>query len=414
VIRPAALLLLALALIACRDAPSPAKPAEPEIPPQYMNRPPEPDVDADNLLNLAYGASVVSRTGELNPEESAAHGIDGMYLTGWMSAPGAVQEELVFSVLAPSRVLRVGVTAPGAEQLPGAVRFEGSTDGIRWSDLGTVNPTATRERQLIDVAKPFTAQFIRVTFDASLYYISARAFHVLGQEVAPPSAPPFTGCWSSHGTRVHLTQDRARLTGVVESDPPMYFDGGTDNRVGLVMWMQGPNWGYASITRSPDGKHLTRFRFHEEVDSKNLGDAWFGVQCSGSELAGASPPAVSSQAFLERAKHYSVFGLVFDARSQLVADLSSPALDAVVALLQRSPQQRFRITSREFRLDTKESNARQSAARLSSFRSALQSRGIDTSRYELVAAGDQWIGPPIGSRIQAMLASRIDIAAIAP
>jgi hypothetical protein len=108
-----------------------------------------------------------------------------------------------------------------------------------------------------------------------------------------------------------------------------------------------------------------------------------------------------------------VFGLVFDPRDQLVAELSAPALDVVVKLLAGAPQQRFRIVSREFRGDAPQLNARRSATRLSSFRTALQARGVDTSRVELVAAGDQWIGPPIGSVMQGILASRIDIETVA-
>ncbi len=396
-------------LSACRKAPPPPTTPEVEIPHQYMSRAPEPDVDSDNLLNIAYGASVISRSGELNLESSAAHGIDGMLLTSWVSAPGAREETLVYSLLAPARVLRVGLTAPEGDQRSDSVRFEGSMDGLSWREIATVKPEETAVRQLV-AATPVKAQFIRITsLTTHRYYLAARAFHVLGEEVAAPATPPFTGCWTANGQRVELTQKGARITGVVASDPPTYFDGGTDNRVGLVMWMQGPTWGYAALTRSPDGAHLTTFRFHEEVDSKNVGDAWFGDRCeSNTPLKPVAP-----QAFLERAKRYSVFGLVFDPADRLVEDLSEPALGAAVLLLAGAPGQRFRIVARDFRRETPELNARHSAARLTSFRNALRARGIDTARIELVAAGDRWIGPPIGSTIQGMLASRIDIETIA-
>lgn len=370
-----------------------------------MNRASEPDVDSDNLLNIAYGASVISRSGELNLESSAAHGIDGMLLTSWVSVPGARAETLVYSLLAPARVLRVGLTAPESAQRSDSVRFEGSMDGVSWRELATVKPEETDARQLV-AANPMKAQYIRITAStAHRYYLAARAFHVLGEEVAAPSAPPFTGCWTAGGRRVYLTQQGARITGVATTDPPTYFDGGTDNRAGLVMWMQGATWGYTALTRSPDGVHLTTFRFHEEVDSKNVGDGWFGDRCEGSTPL----QPVAPQAFLERAKRYSVFGLVFDPADRLVEDLSAPAISAAVALLKGAPGKRFRIVARQFQRETPEWNARQSAARLSSFRRALHARGIDTSRIELIAAGDQWVGPPIGSSIQGLLASRIDI-----
>jgi hypothetical protein len=353
---------------------------------------------------------VISRSGELDLESSAAHGIDGVLLSGWVSAPGARAETLVYSLLAPARVMRVGLTAPETEQRADSVRFEGSMDAKRWRELATVKPIETSERQLVDVTDATPAQFIRITVTtASRYYVSARSFHVLGPEVAAPNPTPFTGCWTVENKALQLTQDRGRITGVLATDPPTYFDGGTDNRVGLVMWMRGAMWGYAALTRSPDGKHLTAFRFHEEVDSKNMGQAAFGEQCA---TTGGLKPAAPLE-LLQRAKRYSVFGLVFDPRDQLVAELSAPALDDVVKLLASEPQQRFRIVSREFRGDTPPLNARRSATRLSSFRTALQARGVDTSRIELVAAGDQWIGPPIGSVMQGMLASRIDIETVA-
>lgn len=409
--RSLAALLLACALAACKKEPPPPPPPPPKstLPlHRYGASRVNPGIESDNLLDLAAGASVLSRTGELSLEASAAHSIDGLAETSWVSAPGASDETLVFSLLAPARVLRVGVTAPG-EQRPDSVRFEGSADGVRWQDLATLKPEDTKERQLAGVAKPMKARLIRIhALTSHRYYLSARAFHVLGEEVEPPRAPPFTGCWTVNGVRAHITQDGARIRGVVESDPPTFLDGGTDDRVALVTWIQGPTWGYAALTRSNDGKHLTGITFYEEIEEANVGEGWFGDACRG----GVASPVAAPETFLARAGRYSLFGLVFDSREQLVEELSAPALDAVAKLLRDAPRQRFRVTSREFRYNTPELNARHTGARLSALRNALGARGVDTSRLELLAAGNEWLGPPISSAIQLLLASRIDIETV--
>lgn len=411
---PSVLLLLLFLLLtgglgACKKAPPPPQPppGKPAFPStEFGNARVEPRIELDNLLDLGMGVSVVSRTGELHLDVSAANVIDGMYETTWISAPGASDEQIVFSLLAPARVQRVGMTTAPEQYRPDSVRFEGSADGKRWEELATIVPVDGKERQLVSLAKPALARFIRVTARSKeRYYIGARTFQVLGEEVAPPETPPLAGCWTINGTHAFITQDGARITGVIEHDPPIFLDGGTNDRVALVNWIQGPARGYAAITRSNDGKHLTGITFHEEIQDHFAGEGWFGRTCRDPVVSRVAAP----KEFLERAGRYSIYGLAFDSAGQLDEELSAPALDAVARLFLESPQQRFRITSREFRSATPALNARHTAARLTALRNALRARKVDTSRLELVAAGDQWIGPPITSPIQLLLACRIDI-----
>jgi len=373
---------------------------------EYGNARVEERIELDNLLDFGSGAAVISRTGELNLDSSAAHAIDGMAVTSWISAPGASDEQLVFSLLAPVRVKSVGVTTAPEQYVPASLRFEGSNDGERWRELATIEPKDARERQLADVQEPTTARFIRVTvLGKERYYVGARTLHVLGEEVGPPRTPSFTGCWTINGVPARITQEGARITGVIQSDPPTFLDGGTNNRMAMINWIQGPTRGYAALTRSSDGKHLTGVTFHEEIQDLFTGAAWFGEVCGDTPTS----PLAAPGAFLETAGRYSIYGLAFDPNERLDEELSASALDAVAKLLRDAPQQRFRITSREFRLETAALNARRTGARLTALRNALRARGIDTSRLELIAAGNQWIGPPITSPAQLLLACRIDI-----
>jgi hypothetical protein len=116
VIRRAIVLLLLSTLLACgKDAPpatatAAPKPAVPAVVPQS-------DADGDNLLSLAYGGAVVSRGGEFDLENSAAHTIDGLMHTKWTAAPGSAAETLVYSLLAPARIQRVGISTAASTTL---------------------------------------------------------------------------------------------------------------------------------------------------------------------------------------------------------------------------------------------------------------------------------------------------------
>jgi hypothetical protein len=415
--RSSAVLLLLCTLAACEKPPPPAPPSQSALP-EYGPAVVEPGIETDNLLDITTGAAVVSRSGDLTLDFSAVYAIDGMLETGWVSAPGASDETLVFSLLAPSRVKQAGLTAAVADQRPESVRFEGSIDGVRWHELATLKVQNTNGRQLAEVSTQTTAaskgergavRFIRVhAFTPNRYYIAARTFHILGEEVEPPQPPPFTGCWTINGTRAHITQNGARITGVIESHPPTFLDGGTNNRVAPVLWTRGASWGYAALTRSNDGRQLSGITFNEEISAKYTGEGWYGVRCDDAATIAIPDPAV----FLARSGRYSLFGLVFDANERLVEKLSAPALDAAAKLFRNAPGQRFRVTSREFRFESDQLNARHAGARLMALRNALKARGVDTSRLELVAAGNHWIGPPIRSQIQLLMASRIDIETV--
>lgn len=383
--------LLACALLACgKEAPAPV--AERVAVP----RPPEPDYDGDNLLSLAYGGAVVSRTGEQNLDVSAVHAIDGFLGSTWVSSPGSPQDTIVFSLLAPSLVTQVGVTPVKDIEVPERVRFEASTDGKRWSELAIVTPQSDDTRQLVPV-KETRARFIRVgALDQKPYYVRVRGFHALGREVEPPQTPSFGGCWTVNGWSAQITQDGARITGVIAAETPIYLDGGTDNRVAMVMWMQGPMWGYAALTRTPDGSKLSGLRFFEEIDSRHVGDGWFGERCAGTTaLAGRAP---EPGAFLSRTNRYSAYGLVFDRDGRILEELSRPALRAIAAM---RPQ---RIVVHEFRLDTPAENLRYAQAKAATLRALFPGVAVD-------AKGSVWDGPPVGAALQRLLASRVDIIA---
>jgi len=405
-----ATLLLCCALLACtKEAPVAPKAQTKAPPPPPLQT--APDTDVENALNLMYGTAVVWRGGENDLENSAVHALDGFLDTTWTSAPGSPEETIIYSFLATRRIERVGATLVKNFAID-SVAFDTSMDGKTWHELAKLKLEKNDQQQLVNV-KPTDARYLRVrTFDPSgKYYVRVRTFHAMGAEVEPPRTPSFAGCWKVNGARAHLEQNGARITGVIETEPPIHLDGGTaDNRFGMVMWMQGGTRGDAVLTRSGDGKHLTGLKFYEDVDSSNMGEGWFGEQCKGNSprLPAGGGPAAGPAAFLERAKRYSLYGLAFDRSDRLIEEVSAPELDTLVSLL-ASSSGRMSVVAHELRYDTPEQNKQHAAARLQALRAALQARGVNLGRIDFIAAGSERNGSSLSSALQRSALSRVDL-----
>ena len=363
------------------------------------------DTDGRNLLNIATGAAVLSRTGELDLETSALHAIDGMNTTRWTSPPGDANQTLIFSFGAPVRVEQLGVTIDAPEnETPQTIVFSASADARAWRQVLVSHPKASTDPQLTNV-EPFEANFLRVELlEPKEKYAHLVSVHAVGEEIYPAELKQFDGCWIINGQRAHLTQRGARITGAIEGDPITVLDGGTDGRVARLMWMRGPQWGYAAATLTADHRALSALTFHQNPLTGYTGRAWFGQRCE-ANLQLDSAPAVH---FLNRAGHWTLSGLAFDDREQLVESMSGATLNALLDLMKLAPNQRFRIVAHEFRYGEEE-NRQRTVARIASLRAALDARAVDWSRLELVASGDTSPAAEPVFAIQRLLWSRMDV-----
>ena len=309
-----------------REAPQPSPAA---------NTVSDDDIDFDelggpNLLSLARGASVVSRTAEQMLEASAVHAIDGDWLTAWRSAPAGPEQTLVFSLPARARIERIGVVVPSQSETPQRVRFEASGDGVAWREITTLAPEPRRDPQLAAVP-PFEASYIRVqTLGTQPYFTSIRSVIAKGQELAAPVQPPIEGCWRINGMPARFTRRGTSVAGVIGNDPPMYVLGGTDGRIVRLTWLRGPMWGPAIVTLDPQRRALSGERWHETVRFANSGDGWFGTPLECGSNAAAFPNETEiAAAILKQAGTWTAYG--------------DSALDTIAALIARAPGQRFEI-----------------------------------------------------------------------
>ena len=403
--RKAVVLLLLVALIACGKEPA----APPPIPPEPQHQP-QFDDDRGNLLNIAFGASVIFRTAEMNLDTSAAHAIDGISATRWIAPPGGPNQTLVFALAAPTRITQLGVVVSDVapKEVPQRVRFAVSPDGKAWREVLAFEPRATGDPQLVAIA-PIAARYLRVDTDSpGAFYAALTSVQVLGEELDGRVPRSATGCWTINHAPAQLVQQGARVIGVIHTEPPTYIEGGSDGRIIRAMWLRGATFGSVAIALAPDASTLTGVTFYDTLSIKDQAEAWFGERCS----SGLQPMAAPVGALMAHAKRWALYGLAFDANDRLDDAASKSTLDALAELVRRSPSQRFRIVAYELREASPQDNQRHTATRIASLRSALQARGLDFARVQLVAAGSDWRGAAITSAVQRALASGVIIESV--
>lgn len=280
---------------------------------------PKDDAERGSLIDIANGATVISRTGETFLGVAADAAIDGETGTFWQNPPHDLPQSIVIGLAARSRIERVGIRSSKPELSANHVQFEASLDGIAWRPLATISAVVKQDAQWADVA-PTEASYLRVTVvdgragnDVRLHSIIAR-----GKELEPPRLGKIEGCWSFNGRPAVFERGGGRILGVVDAGKqPIYLDGGGNGRVYRFVWIRGNDYGLAMMTVSPDGKHLTALVWHEEAIPMFRADSWYGepAPCGGTPRPRDDVP----QALLRRAGRYSAFGDYFPPGDRIVA-----------------------------------------------------------------------------------------------
>lgn len=374
--------LLALLLIASCSRPAPQQAAAP--PPAPDKLPTDIVNERSSLLDVARGATIVSRTGETMLATSAMCTIDGAISTFWAPPPHDYPQSIVIALGAPSRIDRVGFRSLTGEHYDAShVTFERSMDGENWQPLASMTSRKIDAAQWSDVA-PAEAEYLRVTIpDTAFPDRDTRIQSLLahGTELAAPKNRSIDGCWSINGGAAKFVQRGARATGVVEQDKlPLFLAGGFDGRIGRFNWIRGNDFGYTILTVSPDGKHLSALNWHEEAIQLFTATAWFGDR---GDCAASAPRDDVPIALLRRAGRVALFALQFDANGNLLADASRDELQSLASFIRGVPVP-LRIVAREFRQDAKR-NREIAGREITSLRAALAN--VDLARVEFVAAG---------------------------
>ena len=384
--RLAVALVCLLALTACERAERPAPPQRGDVPPAKRTTDEDVSLENDNLLNLVFGAAVIDRSDELSYETSVAHALDGTRMTSWASAPGGKQTA-TFSLAAPARIRRLGASIGASRgNAPAGVRFETSLDGKTWTSAVEARfKFENSQPQLFDVPSADT-RYLRVSAIEPSYHSHILSLHAIGTETAPLQQPSIEGCWQINSVvPARFVRTGARVIGTIG---PMIVDGGTDGRVYRLMWRERAMWGYAAVSISAGGQHLSGVRWHEEVNPKNNGDGWLGRRVPCADTTPIDTAQIVDQ-IISRAGVWRLYGVRLDAQDRIVAAESANALDLAAKIVREHPSHRFRVIAREYRESTEEKNRARCTARLNAVRDALRARGTDLNRVELIVAGSE-------------------------
>jgi len=372
--------LLALLLIASCSRPAPQPPAQT---PFASKLPTDSVNERSSLLDVARGATIVSRTGEAALITSAINTIDGEIATYWTPPPRDYPQSIVIALAAPSRIDRVGfrsLTNRHAEA--NHVTFESSMDGANWQPLAAMTSRKIDQAQWTDVA-PADAAYLRVTIpDAAYADHDARlqSLFAHGTELSAPKNAPIDGCWSLNGEAAVFEQHGTRATCVLDQGKqPFFLAGGTNGRIWRFNWIRGNDYGYTALTVSPDGKHLSALNWHEEAIPLFTAFPWFGERRNCAPSVTIDVPIT----LLHRAGHVSLFALQFDANGNLNVDASREELQSLASIIRGVPVP-LRVIAHEFRHDVTR-NKEIAEREIASVRAALAN--VDLSHVEFVGAG---------------------------
>jgi F5/8 type C domain-containing protein len=400
-----AVLLLALFAVACdaaRVAPPPA--ARAAAPQKQID-----ESERGNLLNIAYGASVVSRTAELTLESSALRAIDGDPMSTW-TTPGndATNQTVVFALPTRTHATQIGIQTPMAPIFHlKTAQLDASIDGVNFTPLMTLKPADTDSVQSFPVNQDVV--YLRLTtLEAPGRFARVNSLQVRGTYAETPKQAAIDGCWTINGLSARFSTANGHVTGTIGGDHPISFDGGSDGLVYRFVWVSGPNRGFAAIATAPDGNHLSGLRWYEEPMQYSAAESWFGER---SKCEADLKTEDAAGRFLALKHRLPLYGLRFDDRGSLIDGESGAVLDLLANFARQPASHRLRLVSREYRLAAKDQNQQRAQARLDSLRAVLEKRGIDVRRFDWAALGSDAPPSKIETEIQRNLYGVIELEA---
>lgn len=408
--RLALLLALILALTRCEASHESGAVTQKLPPPVSILEDPEPD----NLLNYGRGAVVIERSGEGSLLVSALHAIDGDPASQWLTPTGDPNQAMVVSLPSRTEVSQVGISNERAitSRVVKSLQFEGSDDGISFQILSTIVLDKAANQQLFAV-RPRALRFLRIALLESFGdpgSIEVPSILVRGKALEPPRHGLLGGAWMMNQTAVDFAQIGAHVVGADREKTPMEIDGGTDGVIYRFAWIRGPQHGLGAIAVDRDGKRASGVWWFEECNPYLLGAPWFGVRTDEANRVPMTPKVMLS--YLGKLGRFPLYGIVFDARDQVDEKLSDHALEQLRQFSDQNPGIRLRFLAHEFRGASREANRLRSQVQIKSFKAVLIKRGVDISRHELEAVGDDAVGATVITQVSRAVYSTLEMKVI--
>jgi hypothetical protein len=393
-VRKAAPALLLLAAFACKR---PAQQAA--VTPQEPPPPP-------NHFQLFRGASVVSRSAELDLDHTPVRMMDGLGSTGWVTPAGDPAQSAVMSLPAPARIDHIGILTAIISSAHD-VRFDFSADGENFTRSVTLSAKELASPQIVPVAPPVDAQYIRIaTLNGRAPHVFIREVIVNGAFLKPPAAGPIDGCWTVNGQPATFHSDGAAAYGYVGGADDMMLDGGSDGRFYRFAWTRDKEYGLAAMSATPDGKHLASMVWHEQaLELEFYADDWLGDR-------GPCPAHTGLDVFdtyLRRFGYFPLYALRFSDDGTLDDGASAPALTRLTTFLALNPQLQARLVAHELTHPTATDNLAVSQKKIATLRDALSRRGVAVARLTFIAVGEAHPRREAASDLTRAMYSSVDL-----
>lgn len=336
---------------------------------------------------LQSGASILSRSAELDLIHSAVRLIDTAGSTGWVTPAEDPAQTVVLSLAAPAHIDRIGLTATRLSAAARDIRIDFSLDGVTFGHAMTPTVKQIDDEQDFAVTAAVDAQYIRLsTLNGRSSHVLVRDLIVNGSFLKPPAAGSIAGCWTISGQPATFRADRATVIGSAAGTLGMVLDGGTDGRFYRFAWTRDKQYGLAAISVTPDGKHLAGIVWHEQaIDLDQFyADDWIGER-------GTCPAPQEVDVFatyVQRFGYFPLYALRFSDDGTLDDDASSPALARIAKLIIGNSQLQIRFVAHELTHATPAANLSVAQKEIATLRDALSRRGVPVTKVAFVALGE--------------------------
>lgn len=372
--------------------------------------------EAGNVVSLAEGAVVTSRTGELNLSSTPMHALDSQLLTAWSTPPGDPQQSCVISLAAPTLIdhavlSNAGVGGGGAKR----IRIDYSTDGLAFSGGTTVEVSRADSGQKLPIP-PATVRALRLTLLDSLSpsdTITVPTLEFRGRVTAPSAEVDPSGTWRVDDRVLHLQRSGNRLFGQLSGKMPLHLYGSMRGNVGRFVWTRVNQYGYGFITFDPSLKALNALLWYEKPIQLFSAPAWFGISHTPNNSFNMLPLETMVGVGLHVTRRFSAFDVRFADAGNVADPESADTIERLARFAAENSRYNFQLVSYFFSGD-QAADAKRTDTRLENIRALLASKQLLAPNLELVSSGGRIDTDAPTNALDRQLYDRIDLVITGP
>jgi outer membrane protein OmpA-like peptidoglycan-associated protein len=350
-----------------------------------------------SLVSFSAGALLVQKPSEYDSHWSAFWIMDERPQSGWASAEGRIQDNVVVIELAEKTVLKklafdtasIDGDGRGAKDILIEISDEGPTTGFK--KITSVTLIDRKDNQTFKVDSPLAGRWLKLTIrnnHGANDYTELMDFRGYGQQLTKTTLAEVSGTYSTNYNDFHLRQQGTAVTGCYEWNNGV-LNGGIEGRIMKFTWQENDRKGPAVMVFTADGKKFFGLWWNEGGEN-DIGGDWNGTRKS--QEVGRCPHwsgGVQEQMVKDLATfgRVRIYGINFDIDSAVIRDESKPTLDKMVAMLKTDTNLKLTIEGHTDQSGTIEHNQKLSQNRAEAVKAYLATAGIAADRLKAAGFG---------------------------